>query len=260
MQRVVGMISNIGERILNFIEGLGGVITLYINTLVWTLRPPYRWWNLVVQMDEIGVGSLFIVLLTGTFTGMVFSEQSNYAFGLFGAQGLTGPTVALSLTRELSPVLTALMVTGRNGSAMTTELGTMRVTEQIDALHTMAVNPIQYLVAPRVIGATLMVPALTMVFNVVGVIGSYLVTVIVGGQSAGTFISGTQYRVDPEDIWSGIIKATVFGLVLALISCYKGFYATGGSKGVGRATTEAVVLSSVSIFIIDYILTLLLLI
>lgn len=252
-------VESIGAGVLSFIGALGGVMTLLGQVLLWAVRPPYRVWNLVLQMDEVGVGSLFIVLLTGTFTGMVFSEQSNYAFGLFGAEGLTGPTVTLSLTRELAPVLTALMVTGRNGSAMTTELGTMRVSEQIDALITMAVNPIQYLVVPRVLAATIMVPALTMVFNVVGIFGSYLVTVILGEQSAGTFIEGTRYRVDPEDVWSGFIKAIVFGLVIALISCFKGFYATGGSKGVGKATTEAVVISSVAIFVLDYFLTLLLL-
>ena len=260
MNAVVDFVNRVGFRVLGFFEQVGGIVSLLISSAAWAVRPPYRVLNVLGQAEFIGVGSLFIVVLTGTFTGMVFSEQSNYAFRMFGAEGLTGPTVALSLARELAPVLTALMVTGRAGSAMTTELGTMRVTEQIDALETMAVNPIQYLVVPRVVATTIMVPALTMVFNTVGMFGSYIVTVILGGQSGGTFIERTRYRVDPIDIWSGIIKAAVFGLTIALIACYKGYYAKGGSKGVGKATTEAVVAGSVMIFILDYFLTLLLLV
>lgn len=257
---VVDFVNRVGLRVLGFLEILGGMMQLLVSTVAWGLRPPYRVLNVLGQAEFIGVGSMFIVVLTGTFTGMVFSAQSNYAFSTFGAEGLTGPTVALSLTRELAPVLTALMVTGRAGSAITTELGTMRVTEQIDALTTMAVNPIQYLVVPRVVASTVMLPILTMVFNTVGLFGSYLVTVIFGSQDAGTFIDRTRYRVDPIDIWSGVIKAAVFGLTIALIACYKGYHAKGGSKGVGKATTEAVVSTSVMIFILDYILTLLLLV
>jgi len=234
------------------------MVSLLANAVVWGFRPPFRFGLLVAQAESIGVGSLFIVALTGFFTGMVFAEQSNYAFGLFGAEGLTGATVTMSLTRELGPVLTALMVTGRSGSAMTTELGTMRVTEQIDALTTMAVNPIQYLVVPRIVASVLMLPVLAMVFNVVGFIGAYGVSVTFGDQSAGSFLDRTRYLVDPIDIWSGIVKATVFGLVIALVACYRGVYAKGGSKGVGLATTEAVVTASIAIFIIDYFLTLLL--
>jgi phospholipid/cholesterol/gamma-HCH transport system permease protein len=257
---VVDLVSRIGSRVIFFFEEIGAMVQLLIESTGWVIRPPYRVMNVLSQMEFIGVGSLFIVVLTGTFTGMVFAEQSNYAFGLFGAQGLTGPTVTLSLTRELAPVLTALMVTGRAGSAITTELGTMRVTEQIDALVTMAVNPVQYLVVPRLLASTIMVPVLTMVFNGVGFFGAYVVTCVFGGQDVGTFISRTQYRVDPSDIWSGMVKALVFGVVIALIACYKGYYAKGGSKGVGRATTEAVVLTSVAIFILDYFITLLLLV
>ncbi len=260
MRAIRAFFESIGDSVLGFFAYLGGMTTLFFQAVAWGIRPPYRFNLFMIQAETIGVGSIFIVGLTGLFTGMVFAEQSNYAFGLFGAEGLTGATVTLSLTRELAPVLTALMVTGRSGSAMTSELGTMRVTEQIDALTTMAVNPIQYLVVPRILAATLMVPALCMVFNVVGTLGSYGVCVIFGDQSAGTFIDRTRYLVDPVDIWSGAVKATVFGMVIALIACYRGYYATGGSKGVGLATTEAVVAASISIFILDYFLTLLLLI
>ena len=260
MRAIRAFFESIGESVLTFFASLGGMMTLLFQAVAWGIRPPYRFGLFIAQAESIGVGSLFIVGLTGLFTGMVFAEQSNYAFGLFGAEGLTGATVTLSLTRELAPVLTALMVTGRSGSAMTSELGTMRVTEQIDALTTMAVNPIQYLVVPRVVAATLMVPALCMAFNVIGTLGAYGVCVVFGDQSAGTFIDRTRYLVDPIDIWSGAVKATVFGLVIALIACYRGYYATGGSKGVGLATTEAVVTASISIFILDYFLTVLLLI
>ncbi|MDF1563383.1 MAG: ABC transporter permease [Deltaproteobacteria bacterium] len=260
MRAIRAFFESIGQSVLSFFTALGGMMVLLFQTLVWGLRPPYRFSLFFIQAESIGVGSLFIVALTGLFTGMVFAEQSNYAFGLFGAEGLTGATVTLSLTRELAPVLTALMVTGRSGSAMTSELGTMRVTEQIDALTTMAVNPIQYLVVPRITASTLMVPALCMVFNVVGVMGAYGVSVVFGDQSAGTFIDRTRYLVDPIDIWSGAVKATVFGTVIALIACFRGFYASGGSKGVGLATTEAVVTASIAIFILDYFLTVLLLI
>jgi phospholipid/cholesterol/gamma-HCH transport system permease protein len=237
---------------------VGGVFALGIDVFRWAIRPPYRVKNLFAQLDFVGVGSIFIVVLTGVFTGMVFAHQSMRAFELFDAQSLVGPTVALTITRELSPVFAALMVTMRAGSAMCTELGTMRVTEQVDALETMAVSPVQYLLAPRVLAGLFMLPVLAMLFDTAGLFGAYFVAVIVKGISAGTFLTRTQQWLDPEDIYEGLIKAAVFGLSVTLIGCYKGHNASGGAKGVGQATTEAMVSSALAIFILDYLVGVLL--
>jgi phospholipid/cholesterol/gamma-HCH transport system permease protein len=210
------------------------------------------------QLDFVGVGSIFIVMLTGVFSGMVFAHQTGRAFEMFDAQSLVGPTVALTVTRELAPVFTALMVTMRAGSAMCTELGTMRVTEQVDALETMAVSPIQYLLVPRVLSGLVMVPVLVMLFDIAGITGAYFIAVVVKGISAGTFISRTQQWLDPEDLAEGLIKGAVFGLSVTLIACFKGYNASGGAKGVGQATTQAMVASALSIFVLDYVVGVLL--
>jgi phospholipid/cholesterol/gamma-HCH transport system permease protein len=249
----VSGVESIGRAVTGTVETLGGVAELGWSVAVWTFRRPFRIQNLFAQLDFVGVGSIFIVLLTGIFSGMVFAHQSSRAFTLFNAESLVGPTVALTLTRELAPVFSALMVTMRAVSAMCTELGTMRVTEQVDALETMAVSPIQYLLVPRVLAGLIMVPVLVMVFNTAGMAGAYLISVNIKGISAGTFISRTQQWLDPEDIAEGLIKGAVFGLVVSLIGCYKGYHASGGAKGVGQATTDAMVASAVAIFILDYL-------
>ncbi|NOZ85153.1 MAG: ABC transporter permease [Deltaproteobacteria bacterium] len=237
------------------IEGAGNYAIFSARAVKLAFLPPFRLRLILSQMEFIGVNSFFIVFLTGSFAGMVFALQSSYAFKLFSAQDLVGSTVALSLTREIGPVFTALVVTGRAGSAMAAELGAMRVTEQIDALETMAVEPIQYLAAPRLIASTVMLPVLTMVFDAVGTIGAYIVGVYYVGIDAGTFINRIQYYVDPEDVYNGLIKAAVFGMVMATVSCYKGFFAKGGAKGVGEAITRAVVLTSVSVLFVDLLMT-----
>lgn len=221
----------------------------------WVGQKPFRWKNLIRQFNAIGVDSVPIVLLVSFFTGAVFALQSGYAFRLFNAETLVGSTVGLTLTRELAPVFTALMVIARVGSSMAAELGTMRVTEQIDALETMAINPFHYLVVPRVVGAAVMVPLLTVLFNVVGFLGAYLVGVGLLDIPAGPFVSKMEYYVDADDLYAGLFKAIIFGFLFALISCYQGFKAKGGAEGVGRATTRAVVISSVTILIVDYFLT-----
>jgi phospholipid/cholesterol/gamma-HCH transport system permease protein len=245
-------VESLGRGVLEVVAELGALSVLAWRVARWTVRPPYRVHNLFAQLDFVGVGSIFIVILTGMFTGMVFAHQSSRAFEMFDAESLVGPTVALTVTRELAPVFSALMVTMRAGSAMCTELGTMRVTEQVDALETMAVNPIQYLLVPRVLAGLIMVPVLTMLFNVAGMGGGYFVSVYVKGISAGTWLARTQQWLDPEDIAEGLIKGAVFGLAVALIACHKGFHASGGAKGVGKATTEAMVSSALAIFILDY--------
>jgi len=243
------------RSILVIFEQAGQLSLIALNTLLWTFRPPLRLEALFKQMEFVGVKSLFVVLLTGSFTGMVFTIQSYIGFSMFGAESMVGPVVALAMTRELAPVLTALMVTGRAGSAMAAELGTMRVTEQIDALYVMAANPIKILIVPRVLAGFIMLPILTVIANFMGVLGGYLVGVVMLGINRGVFIGNIMEFVEPSDIFNGLIKSSVFGIILALIGCYKGFYTSGGAEGVGRATTEAVVMASVLILISDYIMT-----
>ncbi len=249
------MIEALGQSVIDLIESVGRAALLLGETIVWCFRPPYRIRLLFQAMEFVGVGSLFIVLLTGLFTGAVFALQGAGAFRMFNAESLVGSTVALSLAKELSPVLTGLMVTGRAGSGIATELGTMRVTEQIDALQTMAVNPVQYLVVPRFIAGLVMVPALSVLFTLIGMCGAYFVGVVLMNIDPGVFISKTRWLVDPEDILNGLVKAVVFGGILTLVGCYKGFYASGGARGVGMATTQSVVVSSVAILVADYFLT-----
>jgi len=223
--------------------------------LIAVFTPPFRPRLLVSQMEYIGVRSLFVVVLTGTFTGMVLALQSFHAFSKFNAESLVSATVALSLTRELGPVLTAILVTARAGSAMAAELGTMRVTEQIDAMTTMAVDPVDYLIVPRVLASLVMVPLLTIIFNFSGILGGYAVGVARLHISGGALISKMVDITDLQDLTHGLYKSVVFGLLLSLIGCYKGYTTTRGAEGVGRATTEAVVLSAVLILVTDYFLT-----
>jgi phospholipid/cholesterol/gamma-HCH transport system permease protein len=226
------------------------------ETIQWIFRPPFRPELVLAQMAAIGVGSTFIVSTTGFFTGMVLALQVTYAMGQFGAEGYVGGSVALSLARELAPVLTALMVIGRSGSAIATELGTMRVTEQIDAMETMAVNPVQYLAVPRFIAALAMFPALTMLFNVLGYAGGYLMGIFVSDIPPGPFIEHTRTMVETQDVVHGLFKSVAFGAVVAVVTCYRGYAAEGGARGVGEGTTRAVVMSSIAILVVDYALTL----
>jgi len=245
----------LARGLVSVIEDVGGFVLFSIRSVLLVFRSPLRLRLWIAQMEFIGANSFFIVFLTGAFAGMVFALQSSYVFEMFSAQDLVGSTVALSLTREIGPVFTALIVTGRAGSAMAAELGAMRVTEQIDALETMAVDPVQYLASPRVIASVIMLPVLTMVFNAVGTLGSYLVGVYYLGIDAGVFIDRIQYYVDPDDVTGGLIKAAVFGLIMATVSCYQGYTASGGAKGVGESITRAVVITSVSVLFIDLLMT-----
>lgn len=247
--------GTIGGIVLRVLSDIGGLTRMGIRLAALSVQPPYRLGNLVSAMEAIGFGSLSVVVLTAFFAGAVFSIQIAVAFSLFNAQSLVGASIALSLSREIAPVLTALMVTGRAGSAIATELGTMRVTEQIDALATMAVDPEHYLLVPRVIAGILTLPLLTLIFNLVAILAAALVSVYVEGIGEAEFWSRIPSWVDLADILGGMIKAGVFGLILALCGCYKGFHASGGARGVGMATTQAVVLASVLILIFDYVLT-----
>lgn len=240
---------------LGLIEEVGWIGQMAGQTIYWGIRPPFRWRSFLQALEFVGVGSLFIVGLTGFFVGMVFGLQLVDGFSKFGVENQTGAVVGLALTRELSPVFAALMISSRAGSAMATTLGSMRVTQQIDALVTMAVEPVQFLVVPRVLAGLLMVPALTMFFNVVGIFGAYVVCVVLLDLDPGIFVDKVLWFTDASDLSQGLIKAAVFGFVICLIACREGFYAKGGAAGVGQATNRAVVHSAVSILVLDYMLT-----
>ena len=252
---MIRIFESTGRPVILIIEEFGKVLLLFLSAITWAIRPPFRFRVLFKQMEFVGVHSLTVVAITGIFTGMVLALQTYYGFRLFGGESLVGATVALSMARELGPVITSLMVTGRAGSAMAAELGTMRVTQQIDALYTMSVNPIQFLVVPRIISAIIMLPVLTIISDFIGVAGGYFVGVRLLKINSGIFMARIIEFVELEDIFNGLIKSACFGLILALVGCYKGFYTTGGAEGVGRATTQAVVISSVAILISDYFLT-----
>lgn len=243
------------EPLLGALDRLGAVLLLTGQTLAWLLRPPYRLSQLFLAMDFIGVKSIFIVGLTGTFSGMVLSLQTVHSLRQFSAEGVVGSIVAVSLCREISPVFAALMVTARAGSAMAAELGNMRVTEQIDALTTMGVSPIQYLLSPRLLASVLMLPLLFVLYTCVGMVGAYVVAVEWLSVDPGVFLSNIEKYLQPSDLYMGLTKALVFGFLLCSISCTQGFFASGGAKGVGEATTRAVVLSSVAVLVMNYLLT-----
>lgn len=239
----------------NMVCYLGDFWYFCVESFFWLVRKPFRIKLFIDQFNSVGVDSIPIILLVSLFTGMVFALQTTYAFRLFSAETLVGSTVGLSLSREIAPVFAALMVTARVGSSMAAELGTMRVTEQIDALEAMAVYPHQYLVVPRVFTTTIMVPLHTVIFNFIGVVGAYFVGVLLLNIPAGPFMQRLYQFVDPKDIIGGVMKAAVFGFILGSISCFEGFRTKQGARGVGISTTRAVVYSSVCILVTDYFLT-----
>jgi phospholipid/cholesterol/gamma-HCH transport system permease protein len=245
----------LGSRIIRLIEEGGRIVLLLFQTVKWAIRPPYAFREILRQMEQVGVNSLPVVLITATFTGMVLALQTYTGFRRFNAESLVGTVVALSMTRELGPVLTGLMVSGRVGSAMAAELGTMRVTEQIDALLTLATNPVKYLIVPRFMAALIVLPILTAIADMIGMIGGYFIAVNVLGTNPTVYIRMTKKYLELEDIYGGLLKAAVFGMIIALIGCYQGFYAKGGAEGVGIATTRAVVLSCILILISNYFIT-----
>ncbi len=253
------MISAVFASIGRYIEGMliqtGLFARFFLDSLRWTFRKPFRWKLLLEQMEKIGVNSILVITLSSLTVGMIFSLESTYMMRMFQAETFVGAMVGMILGRELAPVMTALMLIAKNGSSMAAEIGTMKVTEQIDAMETMAVSPIHYLVVPRMLAAIIVFPLLTAIANVVGVIGAYFVAVQMEGVDGSRFMERLYYWVDPRDIYSGLIKAAVMGLIVTLISCFCGLMTKNGAKGVGESTTRAVVSSSVAILIADYILS-----
>jgi phospholipid/cholesterol/gamma-HCH transport system permease protein len=246
------------SALLDLLDDVGSTVLLAGQMLTWLVRPPYRWAQLLIALDFVGAGSTFIVALVGLFTGMAFTVSTVVAFRQFSAEGMVGGVVALALARELAPVLASVVVTARAGSTMASELGSMRVNEQIDAITTMGVSPIQYLVAPRVVATALMLPLLAVCFGVAGMGGAYLVAVIWQDIDPGVFFDRIRAFVQMSDLRMLAVKSAVFGLIVSTICCKKGFYASGGARGVGEATAKAVVSSIVAIFAADYVLTTLL--
>jgi phospholipid/cholesterol/gamma-HCH transport system permease protein len=253
--RIVTLTDKLWAAPTAIVEQVGIHVLLLAQSVRWLFKRPFRWAVLFDAMDYIGVQSLLIVAMIGLFVGMVFALQLTSALRQFGTEGFVGATLGLAVTRELSPVFTAIVVAARAGAGMATELGSMRITEQIDAMATLAVNPVQYLVTPRVLAGTIMVPLLSMLFVGMAMLGGYGVAVYLENVDPGVFVENARWLVDSRDLLQGVTKATVFGTALSIISCTQGFNASGGAKGVGIGTTRAVVGSFVTILVLDYFLT-----
>ncbi len=251
----MSILAAVGHLFLTFLAAAGRLAVFTGIALSHCVRPPFYPRLIGQQMLTIGYFSLPVVGLTAIFSGMVLALQSYTGFARFAAEGAVATVVALSVTRELGPVLAGLMVAGRVGAAMAAEIGTMRVTEQIDALTTLSTNPYKYLVAPRLIAGVLMLPALVLVADIIGVFGGYLIGTYKLGFNPMTYIARTWEFLEPMDVVSGLVKAAVFGLLIALMGCYHGYNSRGGAQGVGRATTAAVVSASILILTFNYIVT-----
>lgn len=249
------MVQALGRLTIGGVRDVGRCGWFLLYSLYMIVRRPGSPYHILKQMRFIGTKSLFVIFLTAAFTGMVLALQGYYSLSKFGSEGMLGTAVALSLIRELGPVLAALMVTGRAGSAMTAEIGIMRISEQIDALETMALDPFKYLVTPKFIAAMISLPLLCAIFDVVGIYGGWLVGVKLLGVNPGSYFYEMERSVEWRDVYSGFIKSYSFGVIIAWIGCYKGYFAGHGAEGVSRATTESVVLTSVLILVWDYFLT-----
>lgn len=252
---VLGLLQAIGHSILSFLQSIGTLSMFIGKATKHCFTPPFYPRLLIRQFIDIGYYSLPVVGMTALFTGMVLALQSYTGFTRFNAEGAVAGVVVLSITRELAPVLAGLMVAGRVGAAIAAEIGTMRVTEQIDALVTLSVNPFKYLIAPRVIAGTLMLPLLVLIGDIIGVFGGYIVSIYDLGFSSGSYISQTWDILEHMDVISGLIKAAVFGFLVSMMGCYHGFNSGRGAQGVGTATTYAVVSASILILIFNFILT-----
>lgn len=251
----MNFLAPIGRTLLRFLEATGRLALFAAKTIFHTFQGPYYWSQIVRQAIDIGYYSLPVVGLTALFTGMVLALQSHSGFARFDAESAIPTVVVLSITRELGPVMAGLMVAGRIGAAIAAELGTMRVTEQIDALTTLSTNPFKYLIVPRFVTATLMMPLLVLISDIIGVFGGFLVCVYRLDFNAANYITQTWQYLEFNDVTSGLWKAATFGMIIALMGCYNGFNSKGGAQGVGAATTNAVVSSSILILVSNYLLT-----
>jgi phospholipid/cholesterol/gamma-HCH transport system permease protein len=252
---MIRALERIGLVFLRLFEQTGLWFRMLWRTISWAVRPPFEFREWLRQMVRLGVESVPVVFLTTMFTGMVFALETYSGFHRVHAENFVGSAVALAMLRELSPVLVGLMVTGRVGSSMAAEIGTMRVTEQIDALQALATDPVQYLFVPRTLAGIIMLPFLVVLGDALGIGGGYLIAVKLLGANPLIYEQNTYQYLDLEDLWAGIIKAAVFGLILTLTGCVRGYYTSGGAEGVGRSTTQAVVSASLIILLTDFFLT-----
>lgn len=252
MQIFENFIRKLGSKTIENIRSMGHMFIFLMSSFYYIFIPPFKFGLLLKQIRFMGNKSLVVICLIGAFTGMVLALQVYYTLRKFGSEAMLGPAVALSLIRELGPVLSALTVTGRAGSALTAEIGIMRITDQIDALVSMALNPMRYLVVPNIVAAIIVFPLLTAIFDVIGILGGYIVGVNLLNLSSGTYFSQMKQYVTMTDIKIGIYKSISFGIIVSWICCYKGYYTKFGARGVSQSTTEAVVLSSILILIWDY--------
>jgi phospholipid/cholesterol/gamma-HCH transport system permease protein len=252
---ILALVDTLGKRAIGLCDSIGAFVLFFIKFLRTLFSTRLLMSKLFFQMNQIGVDSFNIVVLTGTFTGMVFALQSYIGFQRVGGEQFIGAVVALGLVRELGPVLSGLMVAGRAGSAVTAELGTMRITEQIDALTTLRINPFQYLIVPRILGGFVIMPFLTIFSMIFGIVGGYVICVHVLGLSPEDYVNSIKNYVELHDITTGLKKSAVFGLILSWVGCYKGYNTSGGARGVGISTTQSVVTSSIMILISNYFLT-----
>ena len=251
----IPVITQLGRMVLALMATIGAVAAFAARAIQQTVRPPYFKAQIARQMLEIGYYSLPVVALTAIFTGMVLALQSYTGFARFSAESAIPNVVVVSLTRELGPVLAGLMVAGRVGAAMAAEIGTMRVTEQIDALKTLSTDPFKYLVAPRLIAGVVTLPMLVLVADIIGVLGGYLVGVYKLDFNDATYLRNTIEFLQFMDVFSGLVKAAVFGFLITLMGCYHGYTSKGGAQGVGLATTNAVVSASILILTANYFIT-----
>ncbi len=251
----IAFITLIGHVLLNFFRATGELCLFLGETIYHCLTPPFYGKALLRQLIEIGFYSLPVVALTTLFAGMVIALQTYTGFSQFSAEGAVAMVVLVAVTRELAPVMAGLMVAGRIGASMAAEIGTMRVTEQIDALSTLSTNPFKYLIAPRVLAGIVMVPVLVFIGDILGICGGYMIGVYKLDFNASTYLINTWEYLKPMDVISGLTKAAVFGFIITALGCYNGYHSKGGAQGVGQATTNAVVSASILILIFNYILT-----
>ena len=252
---VLDISEGVGHSILKFFQSIGALVLFAAKSVVHVFTPPWYPKLILRQFIDIGYYSLPVVGMTAIFTGMVLALQSYTGFTRFNAESAIAGVVALSVTRELAPVLAGLMVAGRIGASIAAEIGTMRVTEQIDALTTLSVNPYKYLIVPRVIAGTIMLPVLVLIADIIGIYGGYIVSIYSLGFSEGSYLNQTWDILEPNDVISGLVKAAVFGFLVTMMGCYHGFNSGRGAQGVGAATTYAVVSASILILIFNFILT-----
>ncbi len=255
MDRLVNAVGATGRAVIDACRVTGRVTLFAASGVSHIFRPPFYGRLFLSALLEIGYFSLPVVALTAIFTGMVLALQSYTGFSRFSAEGAVANVVVLSVTRELGPVLAGLMVAGRVGAAMAAEIGTMRVTDQIDALSTLSTNPMKYLVAPRLLAGTIALPLLVVVADILGVLGGFLISTVKLGFNPSNYLTRTMNFVETMDVASGLAKAAVFGFLIALMGCYQGYNSKGGAQGVGSATTAAVVAASILILAFDYVLT-----